>query len=449
VAFLYPEGESPILALLTSPSDPNNESGLKRWLAFLYAVPVAGTIAIVLYAVAVSPFMRVFSLGLLIAGSAWITGGFFGFLFGIPRSAGDAAAGANSTGSYRSNTNLEQISDWLTKILVGLGLVEFGRVVGATSRFLDFVKPALGDGAQGSIFALSLILLFAISGFLALYIVTRAYLGLLFARTEVSLTNLAKDIDQTQALAVQVDEQTRAADPEPDSGGDDGPHLDQQLAAADPASAPALGRARVVEAILNLHQVLYGNRVDDVHAAIARLHTDGYLDDTLSELALRILNITRSTAEAALTPEQATSVIDSVERFLKSLGRTASIAFETRVEQVLGGLPSATIERRPATIADHRAPDFLITAGDKRIVVEAYLPQRPRRDLLQTRIKSRLSLVELANAAGLLVVVPDGVDAGIVAEPPPRVLVLTLNELRARIADNSLLDDPGLAPPTS
>ena len=71
------------------------------------------------------------------------SGGIIGFLFGIPRVLQDINAptimpknneedkdSANtSKSSYRMqvNTNLEQISDWLTKIIVGVGLIELRR----------------------------------------------------------------------------------------------------------------------------------------------------------------------------------------------------------------------------------------------------------------------------------------------------------------------------------
>ncbi len=55
-------------------------------------------------------------------------GGFVGFLFGIPRFAPQseresavAARAATRSGGWQSNSNLVEISDWLTKIIVGLG----------------------------------------------------------------------------------------------------------------------------------------------------------------------------------------------------------------------------------------------------------------------------------------------------------------------------------------
>lgn len=51
---------------------------------------------------------------------------FFVFLFGIPKSGGNLSADVSRVSAESSlavNTNLERISDWLTKIIVGLGVV--------------------------------------------------------------------------------------------------------------------------------------------------------------------------------------------------------------------------------------------------------------------------------------------------------------------------------------
>src|ERR1700730_13401118 len=50
-----------------------------------------------------------------------------GFLFGVPRVGSTPA-------STRINTNLEQISDWLTKILVGVGLTQLHKLPTALRR---------------------------------------------------------------------------------------------------------------------------------------------------------------------------------------------------------------------------------------------------------------------------------------------------------------------------
>jgi hypothetical protein len=131
----------------------------------------------------------------LILGLACLTvGALVGFLFGIPRveqlappPAGDpnkprpaTALEAAAADAYRQrvNTNLEQISDWLTKIIVGLGLIELRNVPG----YLQSVAAYQADGAdQSPAFAASLVVYFALLGFFSGYLLTRLFLSPAFA----------------------------------------------------------------------------------------------------------------------------------------------------------------------------------------------------------------------------------------------------------------------------
>ena len=83
----------------------------------------------------------------------------------------------SGTTSYQANSNLVEISDWLTKILVGLGLVELGRLTTETHKLVDFLKPSVGDQPSSSSFAFAVLALFGVSGFLALISSRGLYLG--------------------------------------------------------------------------------------------------------------------------------------------------------------------------------------------------------------------------------------------------------------------------------
>jgi hypothetical protein len=85
----------------------------------------------------------------VVAVASTAIGCFLGFLFGIPKSLqrgaapapppqpasgtpaaataanGNGSAGRTSGPAFGTNTSLEEISDWLTKIIIGLGLVQF------------------------------------------------------------------------------------------------------------------------------------------------------------------------------------------------------------------------------------------------------------------------------------------------------------------------------------
>jgi CheY-like chemotaxis protein len=65
-----------------------------------------------------------------------------GLIFGVPRARAEFVQGASER--YASNSNLEQISDWLTKLLVGAGLVELTNVPGGVASLGAY----LGDGMK-------------------------------------------------------------------------------------------------------------------------------------------------------------------------------------------------------------------------------------------------------------------------------------------------------------
>jgi hypothetical protein len=162
----------------------------------------------------------------MVAIGAFLAGGLLGFLFGIPRSlAGQEAAGDDARGTYRPNTNLEQISDWLTKILVGVGLVQFATLARHAGDLVDFLGPAFGGAPLGETFAGATLVVFSTSGFLSFYLVTRIYLGGAFARADQSMvvSVVQREIAQVRASQEEQEESdvkalaivTRQLDPEP------------------------------------------------------------------------------------------------------------------------------------------------------------------------------------------------------------------------------------------
>jgi hypothetical protein len=95
-----------------------------------------------------------------------------GFLFGIPHTVQGTAAPTDGT-QYQGNTNLEQVSDWLTKIIVGVGLVQIGRALPALAKLGTNLKAPLGGLASSPAFGLGLTLSYVALGFLFLYLWAR------------------------------------------------------------------------------------------------------------------------------------------------------------------------------------------------------------------------------------------------------------------------------------
>lgn len=158
----------------------------------------------------------------VVCGGAFLAfGALIGFLFGIPRvlqkdasarpapetvpnlpasEAGAAAPRPPAPSSYhiQVNTNLEQISDWLTKIIVGLGLVELRDLAGHLHRLAQFMAQGLilptAEHAtlevrqaavhSAEVLAMTIIVYFSLMGFYGGYLTTRTYLTGAFRRAD-------------------------------------------------------------------------------------------------------------------------------------------------------------------------------------------------------------------------------------------------------------------------
>jgi hypothetical protein len=124
----------------------------------------------------------------IVAGGAFTVGALLGFLFGIPKTVQQSPMPASESGARRAdslqstNTNLEQISDWLTKILVGVGLTQIQSVRGDLAALSSYFAIAGSPSVT-----LALVLNFAIAGFLTGYLLTRLFLTGAFVEVERSL----------------------------------------------------------------------------------------------------------------------------------------------------------------------------------------------------------------------------------------------------------------------
>ncbi len=131
---------------------------------------------------------------------AWLSvGTFAGFLFGIPKTKQiDGLANSRATATetqkertYQSlvNTNLIEISDWLTKIIVGLGLINLTEIPGLVRRVSEVLAVSLATTKPGhdfTAFAVAVVIAFVSLGFLFGYLFTRLYLASAFARADLN-----------------------------------------------------------------------------------------------------------------------------------------------------------------------------------------------------------------------------------------------------------------------
>jgi hypothetical protein len=120
--------------------------------------------------------------GLIWSLSCLSVGFLAGFLFGIPRvlqeteSPGPKAPEAGLGYRQRVNTNLEEISDWITKIIVGLGLYELKKIPVWVGELASAFGSSVGRPVDQRGFFGGTIIFFVVCGFLLGYLVTRLYL---------------------------------------------------------------------------------------------------------------------------------------------------------------------------------------------------------------------------------------------------------------------------------
>jgi hypothetical protein len=166
------------------------------------------------------------AVALMWAASCLISGVAIGFLFCIPRVVEPGAGGTPANGStdmdekaggrpstngatargssaYRQqvNSNLVEISDWLTKIIVGLGLVNLQEIPGWLAGSAQVLAEGLANEPDCTkaapcahyAFAIALIVAFSVLGFLMGYLYTRLFLAGAFRRADSSALEQAVD----------------------------------------------------------------------------------------------------------------------------------------------------------------------------------------------------------------------------------------------------------------
>lgn len=170
-------------------------------------------------------FLLTGGVSLVVVTAATSVGCLLGFLFGIPRSlqgsaptagadagAAEPRSSASVARAFMSNTSLEEISDWLTKIIIGLGLVQFQLFIEYlylsalyASSFVAMKSIPAGDitaleydPGLASPFYFGLIVTSLIVGCLFAYLETRTRLMLLFIDAEGANKQHGRDRELAQ-----------------------------------------------------------------------------------------------------------------------------------------------------------------------------------------------------------------------------------------------------------
>jgi hypothetical protein len=191
-----------------STDESRGESSIPRWFSWLkhtttwlvllaLGILLGGTAWIWIYAFNTpGSHWSYVAVGMLTALAAVLVGFFAGFLIGVPRivSSGQARL---SKSTFSPSTNLAEISDWLTKLLLGAGLVSLSHLGEPIGRLIDDVAGGLHDVTSdpaiiqaAKVTAGAIMIAFAVLGLLVGYIVTSTWyerrLEKIFSQDEAS-----------------------------------------------------------------------------------------------------------------------------------------------------------------------------------------------------------------------------------------------------------------------
>jgi hypothetical protein len=149
-----------------------------NYLGFLaISTPLSGVAGILLYAFSTSGDHLVYlGTALLTSLTAFVVGCLAGFLFGIPRAVSSGQLRQQKQASaYAPSSNLAEVSDWLTKLLLGAGLVQLTHLGRPVGNLIDTVARGLhGTHSSGSATVMAAAILFGYTaiGLLDSYVVT-------------------------------------------------------------------------------------------------------------------------------------------------------------------------------------------------------------------------------------------------------------------------------------
>ena len=149
----------------------------ERAVAFLLAMTGVGTLFVVVGAVLLKSTSLVV-MGMMTALSAFSVGLVIGMFFGLPTVTGKVVGGKGVTWLTES-TSLEQIADWLVKIVVGITLTSFNVIVArlenTASQLSTTMTCGRGHCRIGPAVPGAIMVCFALLGFMLAYLWMRRY----------------------------------------------------------------------------------------------------------------------------------------------------------------------------------------------------------------------------------------------------------------------------------
>jgi len=181
-------------------SDENKETSKGKSILFVSLILFSGAVILCTYSLSlgVDRFLSVISIATMIAFSSAIVGAFIGFIFGIPRT-----PASKDPDNIAANTNLEEISDWITKIIVGVSLVQLNQISGGIIELGHTLSKALGDTPTSFVFAISTLIFYFVGGFFLGYLWSRIYLPKIL-RASLEEGRLRQELSETKTELIET-----------------------------------------------------------------------------------------------------------------------------------------------------------------------------------------------------------------------------------------------------
>ncbi len=133
----------------------------EHYIVSFYFIILASLLSISLYAWGNKHWFTIVSTSFVISIASFLAGVLLGFIFGFPYSENE-----------KQNKSFKDITEWLTKIIIGLGLVELKKLYHLFNTDVAALSNSLAIGADLSVLFGALIIGYAIMGFLIGYCVT-------------------------------------------------------------------------------------------------------------------------------------------------------------------------------------------------------------------------------------------------------------------------------------
>jgi hypothetical protein len=148
---------------------------------------------------------KILFIGLILGIAAFISSFFLGTLFGMPRR-------NNKTGKdYSLNNGLIEISDWLTKIIVGLALINLKEIPGHILSFAEYIREASKyDGQLLNIYTIGILFYFGFLGLFIGYNYMRLVLSNKYKYADDNL--IRKELETTKEKVLEAKEENKQKD---------------------------------------------------------------------------------------------------------------------------------------------------------------------------------------------------------------------------------------------